>query len=321
MKIMKTQIKFLIGVFLISVLSSNLLAQQLSKVASNIQALDPIEKTALDDIGMPKDALENRVQSKVLLDIDDKSAELISDGIEAVEMTQQAIDAIDKSNSSMAIDFIGGALGKLETVALRNPKMTSVPISRVVRTDDLDSDLGAIKLIKQSIIKALEENKFHLARQELESLISEVRIETTNIPISTHPDALKGALAAIEKNNSKTASERLNTVLNTLIVSKQYISLPSMRAEVLLEEALNIDSSNTDAIEKRRLLLTHAKKQTHTAYELGHIDKVSSDEITNMVDQTMKAIGTTAFKKEVRNTIDAIVQNRSKYEVNTSNNS
>lgn len=313
---MKTKVISLIGVFLISVFTSVLHAQTSVEQSSNVMLQSSSSLSLPEGIGMKKHILEDRVQNKVLLDIDDRSAELISDGIESIEFTKLAIKAISDEDKSAAIDHISSALGRIETVILRNPEMVSIPVRRVVRTDDIDTDLGAIKVVKESIKKSLDQNKFHIARKDLESLMSEVRIETTSIPIGTFPDVLKGAILSIEKNDAEAAVSKLSTVLNTMVVNKQYISLPCMRAEVLLEESLTIQPGHTDQIENRKLLLSSAIDQVDIAYELGQIEAKSSQAIKSKINEAKNAIGTTKFKDEVNETTEMIASIKNEYERN-----
>lgn len=310
---MKTKIIFLIGIVVISVFGTNIVAQSAEHSGFSEVSAVSTKPIIPEEIGMNKKVLESRVQSKVLLDIDNKSAELISDGIEAIEQTQNAIVSIESEDKAMAIEYIGMAIGKLETVALRNPSMTKVPVHRVIRTDDIDADLGEIKEIKEKISKALDKNKFHIARSELEKLISEVRIETTNLPIGAYPAVLRSALLLIEKGDLDNASKSLSTLLNTLVVSKEHISLPCMRAEVMLEETLTIQPGHTDAIVNRRLLLMNAKDQMDIAYELGQVEENSVDAIKDNIESAIRALGTIKFKEKVQNSISLISATRNKY--------
>lgn len=307
---MKAKILFIIGTIIISIFTSNTYGQATAGQTSPDNA---VMSNVSEGLGMAKEVLENRVQSKVLLDIDNKSAELISDGIEAIDETKQAIAFIQSGDQKSAIEYIGRALGKLETIKLRNPKMTMVPVHRVVRTDDLDADLGAIKVIKDNVSSALEQNKFHIALRELESLISEVRIETTNIPITAYPDVLKQALISIEEKDLDTASKNLSTMLNTLVVTKERIALPCMRAEVMLEEALTIQPGHVDPIANRKLLLNNAKEQIDIAYELGQLDEKSANEIQDQIDSAIKVIGTNDFKEKVKGSISEIIAIKNRY--------
>lgn len=310
---MNTKIKVLVGVFLISILLNSPFAQSPMGDTSKKMKVTVENETTARGIGMKKDILEDRVRSKVLLDIDKKSAELIADGIEAMEVTKLAISAIDEENKEEAVDFIAMALGKLETVKLRSPDMISIPISRVIRTDDIDTDLESIKFVKKSIMDALNQNKFHVARKELESLISEVRIETTNIPTASYPDVLKSALVTIEKGDFKSAKSQLSSLLNTLVVTNQEISLPCMRAEVLLEESLTMQPGHTDAIENRKMLLSNAKDQVTIAYELGQIEKESSNNVVQAIQKSISSLGTAKFRQNVEDSIQMLLDTKEDY--------
>ena len=173
--------------------------------------------------------------------------------------------------------------------------------------------LSSVKLLKENIGQAFNENKFHLARKELEALISEVRVETTSIPISTFPDLLKGAILSIENNDTKVAISNLSTMLNTLVVDKQYISLPCMRAEVLLEESLTIQPGHTDQVANRKLLLSSARDQINIAFELGQIKKESYQIIESKIEEAKRTIGTSKFKDLVEDAVTTIAFTKNEY--------
>jgi hypothetical protein len=310
---MKTKIISVIGVLLFSVFTSIINAQSSSELANSLISTVSSEINIPKGIGMKKHVLEDRIQSKVLLDIEEKSSELVSDGIESIEFTKMAISAIKEDNKGLAIDHISSALGRIETIRLRNPEMVSIPIRRIVRTDDIDTDLSSVKLVKENIGQAFNENKFHLARKELEALISEVRVETTSIPISTFPDLLKGAILSIENNDTKVAISNLSTMLNTLVVDKQYISLPCMRAEVLLEESLTIQPGHTDQVANRKLLLSSARDQINIAFELGQIKKESYQIIESKIEEAKRTIGTSKFKDLVEDAVTTIAFTKNEY--------
>jgi hypothetical protein len=310
---MKTKISSTIGVFLFSIFINILTAQSSNEPTNSLISEVSSEINIPKGIGMKKHILEDRIQSKVLLDIEEKSAELVSDGMESIEFTKMAISAIKEEDRGLAIDHISSALGRIETIKLRNPEMVSIPIRRVVRTDDVDTDLSSIKLVKENIAQVLNQNKFHLARKELEALISEVRVETTSIPIGTFPDVLKDAILSIEHNNDNTAVSKLSTVLNTMVVDKQYISLPCMRAEVLLEESLTIQPGHTDQVANRKLLLSSARDQINIAFELGQIKKESSQIIGSKIEEAKRAIGTSKFKDLINDALTTIAVTKNEY--------
>lgn len=302
------------AVILMHFMNSNIsFAQTSNSTTPHLESIHSLGHETPKGIGMKKEILENRVRSKVLLNIDKKSAELINDGVEAVDLTRLAIKSIEDNNIQAAIDYIGVALGKLETISIRSPQLSNIPISRRIRTDDLSTNLKDIKIVKENISKALEEDKFHLARMELESLLSEVRIETTHIPISTFPVVLRNALISIDNNDIQTAQSNLHTLLHTLTVSKDAISLPCMRAEVLLEESISSLIGSEHQITHQKLLLISAKEQIDIAHELGQLDKEDRKNIVNEISNSIHQLGTTKFAGSIRENIALITKAKNKY--------
>ncbi len=223
-----------------------------------------------NELGMGTDSLNAEVQSKSLGEISERKVKLIEEGISSIDITNQALAAIEGGNKDKAIELIEKGVGKLEVLLARDPDLVLIPINNTIKTEDFQGDLESIKTIKKAVKKAIEDDYFQVLRDEIAKLGSEVRIETVSIPILTYPDALRLSASFLENNEIDLAKETLQTALNTLVISEQRIPLPILRAESLLEKAKTQDAKDDDMKKEVLTLLENAEYQLILAEELGY---------------------------------------------------
>ena len=262
-----------LNIFLAALLAMGIIAGCDSKT----EKTEPTQATSAEvsmekpnELGMDTDSLNAEVQSKSIGEISERKVKLIEEGISSIDITHQALAAIEGGNKDKAIELIKKGVGKLEVLLARDPDLVLIPINNTIKTEDFQGDLESIKTIKKAVKKAIEDDYFQVLRDEIAKLGSEVRIETVSIPILTYPDALKLSASFLENNETDLAKETLQTALNTLVISEQRIPLPILRAESLLEKAKTQDAKD-DAMKKEVLtLLENAEYQLILAEELGY---------------------------------------------------
>jgi len=226
--------------------------------------------TEPNELGMDKVALDAAVQSASLSAIESNEEELTKEGLAAIDATIKARDAIKNGDIDIALNHIETAVGKIEVLLAREPELALIPISSVVRTEEFIGDIETIKAIKSKVQQSINEGKFQLARDEISTLGSEVRIETTNIPTVSYPLALKASAALLDDGENDLALENLQSMLNTLMVTEKVFPLPIIKAEVMIKEALSID--NKSAVDQQKIdqLLHNIEYQILLSEELGY---------------------------------------------------
>jgi len=226
--------------------------------------------TEPNELGMDKVALDAAVQSASLSAIESNEEELTKEGLAAIDATIKARDAIKNGDIDIALNHIETAVGKIEVLLAREPELALIPISSVVRTEEFIGDIETIKAIKSKVQQSINEGKFQLARDEISTLGSEVRIETTNIPTISYPLALKASAALLDDGENDLALENLQSMLNTLMVTEKVFPLPIIKAEVMIKEALSID--NKSAVDQQKIdqLLHNIEYQILLSEELGY---------------------------------------------------
>lgn len=228
--------------------------------------------TEPNELGMDRGALDAAVQSASLSAIESNEQELTKEGLAAIDATIKARDAIKNGDTDVALNHIETAVGKIEVLLAREPELALIPISSVVRTEEFIGDIKTIKAIKSKVQQSINKGEFQLAREEISTLGSEVRIETTNIPTISYPLALKASAALLDDGENDLALENLQSMLNTLIVTEKVFSLPIIKAEVMINEALSLDNKSADNQKKILQLLHNIEYQLLLSEELGYVN-------------------------------------------------
>jgi len=238
--------------------------------------------TEPNELGMDRGALDAAVQSASLSVIESNEQELTKEGLAAIDATIKARDAIKKGDTDDALNHIETAVGKIEVLLAREPELALIPISSVVRTEEFIGDIKTIKEIKSKVQQSIDKGNFQLARDEISTLVSEVRIETTNIPTISYPLALKTSAALIDDGENNLALENLQSMLNTLMVTEKIFPLPVIKAEVMINEAVSIDNKSADNQKKIDQLLRNIEYQLLLSEELGYGS--GNNEYSEMMD-------------------------------------
>lgn len=204
---------------------------------------------------------------------DDARKTLIQEAIDALAETIKALDFLDKNKTKEALDAMARATGKLEIILARDPALAFAPVDVAVTATDLLADPKAIQDIVKATRSALGDGKVQQARLLIAPLASEIRIETTGLPMATYPGAIKMAASLVGKEQTAEAKLVLARALNTVVVKAEVIPIPLLNAEVLLGEAQKLaEKAGRSDEENTRLaqLLESASKEIELAEALGY---------------------------------------------------
>ncbi len=249
------------------VLAFALLAAPLGAAAGNARKLEirPPETTESQ-----KQALEHR------------QARLIGDAVAALDATREAVAALEQQDSKRALEQLEIATGKLDLLVARHPEAAALPIAVRMTTADVLGTNEDIEAIIENAEEALEDGRVQLARRLLAPLASEIDIETTKLPLAVFPDALRLVAPLVDAGRLDEAAVALQAALGTLIVEKEIVPLPVLRAELLLDVAAakldappvvkpaNEENSKSAAEATPAELLAAAREQLHRADLLGY---------------------------------------------------
>ena len=231
-----------------------------------------------------QEAFDAEIQRNIELAND----ELMQDAFDVVNSTKDAITSIADSSYVDAKDFIEKGIGKAEALTTLNPELSFAPIDFNIRTHDLVSDISSIKKIGDMAEEALEDGKIQEAAQLLDGLKSEIEIETYRLPIATYPVALKQALVLAKEEKYAEASTLLNATLNTIVVEKNRIPLPLIRAEHILQKLDETIQEKDFDQDLAKQLLDNATYELKFAKTLGYGER---DKEFKELNDAVKEIG------------------------------
>jgi 5-methylcytosine-specific restriction endonuclease McrA len=201
---------------------------------------------------------------------DQKEAEqaLDQDAIAAVEQTDDAIKSIAQNNKTEAMAAIERATGKINILLARNPASALIPVhSEVVIIDSAPTDPKAIDQIIQRATDAVKQRNLPAARILLASVVSELRIRTTSLPLGTYPAALQQAARLLDQGKNQDAGNVLLAAVNTLVTVDHIVPIPLLLAQSA------IDAANSQRQDKQMALtlLQTAKNEAALSRRLGYL--------------------------------------------------
>jgi hypothetical protein len=251
---------------------------------------------------------------------DQKEAEktLDQDAINSIQQTEGAIQCIAENRKDDALAEIERATGKINILLARNPASAVIPVDvQVVIIDAAPTDLKQIDHIVQLATDATKDKDLPAARILLASVISELRIRTTSLPLATYPEALKRAAQLLDQGKNRDAGNVLLTALNTLVIVDHVLPLPLVLAQAAIDQA-NSQRQNNKVL--ALTLLEAAKNEIMRSRHLGYLSedaeyKALDDEIANLESAVKGTGNTTSLFAQLRERIAAFI-NRQKEHAN-----
>jgi LAS superfamily LD-carboxypeptidase LdcB len=190
------------------------------------------------------------------------------DATAAIQETQKAIKAINEGRTDEALAAIERATGKVDVLVARNPASALIPVAVDVEViDTAPMDVKAIKLLGKQAERMVADRDYPTARVILQSLISEIRVRTYNIPLATYPVAMTDAARLLDQKKAEDSKRVLQIALNTLAVIDHVSPLPIATAQVAITDAQA--NANQDKEAAKRLLAI-ARSELDRAKELGY---------------------------------------------------
>lgn len=241
---------------------------------------------------------------------------LDQDAIAAVGLTGAAIKSIAENKKDDALASIERATGKINILLARNPASALIPVNvEVVVIDAAPGDPKVIDQIVQRATDATKQRELPAARILLASLVSELRIRTTSLPLATYPAALQQAAQLLDQGKNQDAGNVLLTAVNTLVVVDHVIPLPLLLAQAAIDAA-NSQRQNKDAA---LTLLKTARNEANQSRLLGYLSSDSEykgldDEISSLESAIQGKGDTTSMFSHLRDRIAAFIKKQKEHE-------
>ena len=215
------------------------------------------------------------------------SPELLQDAVIALNETQNALAAIDKSDGKAASGALERATGKLEIVLAKNPSLALAPVDVSVVTKDIIASVDTVEAARAAAKDAINDGRLQDARRIMDSLASETVVTVSNLPLATYPAAIKDAAALLAQNKLPEAKVELQAALSTIVLQDIVFPLPLMRAQEFTKQAkalaANAGRSSADDA-KIHTLLDGAREQIKLGQALGYATKDDMKALQKAVD-------------------------------------
>jgi len=259
--------------------------------AITVSAATGTAPAAVSSTAQPKETVETTRKL-----IEERHQKIEHEALIAITGTQNALIALHKNDAKQALVFLQEVSGKLDILLAKHPGLNLIPASLEVNVYDFDNDAKQVEKIIDAADDLLEDHKVQDARKILDQLVSEIRISTISIPLGTFPGTIKNAVNLIGQDKTNEAEEVLYNVLNTLVGTTEIMPLPVLRAETLLDKAMELEHKSDLTKEASRteiLILTDAAKDKLKLAEiLGYGGKDDYKQLYNAIDDIKDVIHT-----------------------------
>jgi hypothetical protein len=226
--------------------------------------------------------------------IEERHQKIEHEALIAITGTQNALIALHKNDAKQALVFLQEVSGKLDILLAKYPGLNLIPANLEVNVYDFDNDAKQVEKIIDAADDLLEDHKVQDARKILDQLVSEIRISTISIPLGTFPGSIKNAVNLIGQGKTNEAEWVLYNVLNTLVGTTEIMPLPVLRAETLLDKAMELEHKSDLTKEASRteilILADAAKDKLKLAELLGYGAKDDYKQLYNAIDEIKDVI-------------------------------
>jgi len=200
--------------------------------------------------------------------------QIVKEGVDAFKATQSALKALDNNNPKEALAALEVVSGNLHLLIARDPALDMIPIDTRVQIIEGLTDLKMIKQLEDELDDLIDDGHYQAARPIVDSLVDEMRITTTYLPLATYPAAIDKVAPLIDAGKINEAKEELMIVLDTFISEQEITPLAILRAEESLTEAFQLehkgDLSNPETKNKIEKRVKQAEQYIKVAQTLGY---------------------------------------------------
>ncbi len=263
------------------------------------------------------ESIQLNIEDRESRELSEAADSLVEEAVSAVLETRNAVAAIEAGDRKEAVKALEKVTGKLELLLARRPELGLMPISASTATFDIVADIQAVRGARAEAEYLLEKGYLQAARRLLDTLVSEIRITTVNLPLNTYPLAIKSAVRMVDEEKLDEARSALVAALSTLVVTEQSIPIPILNAQFLLDSAAGMirpeegearEVELTDEDRDRVLaLLERAREELELAEELGYGRR--DREFTSLCRQIERIEEEINEEREAGGLLDDLIEN------------
>lgn len=234
------------------------------------------EEAAPETPSAETQSVQKDVEAQADNEVETKRKQVLKEAVGAVAETRSALQALEENKTDEALAALEKVTGKLSLIVARDPELALAPVSVSVVTHDLYVSPDTVRRQVKAAEELLDDGAVQAAREVLSILASEMRIQTTHIPLATYPEAIKEIVPLIDEGKIEEAKTELQLALNTLVVTEEILPLPIIRATALLAAAEVLSEDDERTIKQNEELgdiLDATRTQIKLAQALGYGDK------------------------------------------------
>ena len=181
--------------------------------------------------------VEKQVQDNTRSEAGKQRESIVEEAVTALEQTNNAIKALVKKDKKAALEALALVTGKLELVLAREPELANAPIDVRVEQFDLYASVDTVKATVKEAADLLDDSEVQQARALLSGLSSEIDIIVTALPLKAYTEGIKDVAKLIDQEKYDEASRGLYDLLSTMVITRNIIPLPILRAEGLAHKS------------------------------------------------------------------------------------
>ncbi len=261
----------------------------------------PLTASAVDAAKNPSAAAATPDLTTTIKD-NSTGKQLAKEAVDAGIATQIALKALANNQPKEALAALQVASGYLHLLLAREPALDQVPIDIKVQVLEGPHDLKVIKSLKNQLAGLINDAQFQDARPLLESLVDEIRVTVTSLPLGAYLATIDQVLPLIAAGNLSAAKQELVKALDSVVYEQDITPLAIFRAEDKLNQAFQItqtaDLSKQENKDKISLLVNETNQDINIAEALGYGTKQDYEPLYKGMETLKKSIGTTGFASE-----------------------
>ncbi len=230
----------------------------------------------------------------------EKRHQLVKEAVDAVMETENAFNALDNKKTKEAQQILSNVSTKLRGLLAKDSQLKLVPVSFHEETSIFEGNLDQVVTAANKADELIEEHRIQEARQLLDTLSSEIRINIVELPLGEYPAAIDKASAQITAGKEAEAKGTLGNILDTLVTHVETYPLPVLAAEEDLTEAYELehktDLSKKDSKENILILADNAENELKLAEALGYGEKSDYEVLYEGIQALRDTLHTNKFK-------------------------
>jgi hypothetical protein len=242
--------------------------------------------------------------------------QLVKEAVDAVMETENAFNALDNKKTKEAQQILSNVSTKLRGLLAKDSHLKLVPVSFHEEISIFEGNLDEVVTAANKANELIEDHRIQEARQLLDTLSSEIRINIVELPLSEYPAAIDKATAQITAGKEADAKGTLGNILDTLVTHVEIYPLPVLAAEEDLTEAYELehktDLSKKDSKENILILADNAENELKLAEALGYGEKTDYRILYEGIQALRDTLHTNRFKDAWDKVIGSLSQLKEK---------